>query len=190
MLNSNYSFLCNIEILKKLADISNDHGFKAFVWDYLKQYDITYQIDINWLLISTSLLMSENMFKNSSAYNLISEQAIDEIKYRLKEFKSLLPIFKANLPSLLDRNNCPANPFYEFLDNSDEEEEGFYIDKGKTMHLNGAWESIKYYEEIYIQKEKYYNSKRIDGPFGCNDSIMFNGLIDIRLLIKKIRTRQ
>jgi len=188
MLVTNYSYLCGNIIIKRIAELSSDDNIRQNINNFYKNVNIDNNIDIVWALISTSLLMSENMFKNSNSYNLIKNIHIYEIEYTLKNFTKLYPDEKADKPCLLDSLNNPAGAFYEFLEKKPEEEIFVYNDADDNIHISESqFEKEKYYDEIYREREKHYNSMRIDGPFGCNDSIISNGKIDIRLFIKKVR---
>ena len=174
---SDYAYYCSNIILKMIANLSDKKEIIEIYDEYNKLFEHNKDIDIKWMLISTSLLMSEGLFKNERVYNYISEKTIKEIEEKLFTYERYLPGENINKPYLLDRNNKSALSFRDFLKYPTYEDENYeYLD---SVDIN-IYKRDKYYEN-------YKKPTLIDGDYGCNDSIMSEGLIDIKKLIIRVR---
>lgn len=179
-----YAYYCSNSILQMLANLSKDNSLVEISAEYSKMFKEDKKVDVKWMLVSTALLMSESIFKDTQVYNNISEKTIEEIEDKLVMYERKFAGEKVDTPYLLDRTNNSALPFSDFLSYPD-----MVLDK--YDYLDNAPSVDKEFEK-YIKKEIEYHKERegshlLDGPYGSNDSIIVNGLIDIKKLIIRVR---
>lgn len=148
---NNYFYSCSKELLNQLLALS--HNDNDEVLSNLKD-----NIDLIWVLISTSLLLSENLLKNHNIYKIINN----------KQFIMLENILDKNIMDdeyekfnsfFLDENNKIINPFHNLIDDSQELKKMIEDD----------------------QKLKDYTN------YGCNTSVITNEILDYKKLIIMVR---
>lgn len=181
---SDYAYLCSNKLLQMIYNVSGDRDLKTICDDYSKLFDYESNINIKWMLISTSLLMSEGLFKDDNVYDYISDKTIDYIEEKLFLFDSLFFFDTSNKPCLLDENNNAAFAFRDFLFCRDFDNNNYdYLDNREEI----SEEYVKYLKE---ENEFLDNTKELKSTYiekGCNSSIISNGVIDIRKLVVRVR---
>lgn len=167
-----------------ISNISKDKTMIDLSENYSKLFDVIEDVDIKWMLVSTALLMSEGLFKNDKAYDYVSETTIEEIEEKLFSFNRLMPGEKASTPYLLDSDNKAASPFKDFLLYGDMEPDNY-------DYLDDIVDITPEYIEYLKEEEKIFNLCHNlhlrEGKYGCNNSIIIDGLLDVRKLIMRVR---
>lgn len=179
---SNYAYLCSIQLLKKLYTVSGDDNVKLLHEQYSGALD-NRGVDVKWMLISTSLLMSEGLFKDDNSYDYISDKTVDFIEEKLFLFERLYVGDITNKPCLLDSSNNYAFAFSDFLFYKELDDCDYDLDN--MVEINE--ENARYLKEENEFLDKYKQLKIEYIQQGCNDSIMTNDVIDIKKLIVRVR---
>lgn len=187
---NHYQCLCSNEILKLINNfLESDEWISSLSDKYSNFFEQYESVDYSWALISTSLLMSENLYKYRKSYDSISKKTIDLIADKLRESPRVYPVDSISGPCLLDHRNNIADSFNDYISDN----YSYYIDEYFSWKdLDEPFEALDIEDEQLLLKmreeiEETFNSIRVDGPYGCNDSIIENDVVDIKKLI--IRTR-
>lgn len=149
MRTNNYFYLCSKELLNNIINFKNLENDKIIC----SQNDI----DPSWQLISTALLLSENLLKNVNIYSMLNAKHFVMLENILD--KNIMDSDYQELESFfLDENNNVINPFHNLMATE--------------------FEYDKYFEKEIITEYKKY---------GCNQSIITQNTIDYKKLIIRIR---
>ena len=166
-----YHALCSNEILKLISSISNDSNLSILSDNYSNLFDESNTVEFIWPLISTSLLMSENLYKYDKAYKLISDDTLDLIEEKL--FLNTEDFFYGEIsPCLLDNKNNVAGPFSNYIKVNFEEDDNDYL-----QEESGFGDDMKF----------TFEKLRSEGSYGCNDSIIDEGFINTRKFVERTR---
>lgn len=185
-----YQILCSNEILKLITGVlKTDYEFNEISDNYNNLFKESSSVDYVWSLISTSLLISENLYKYNKVYQLISDKTIELIEEKLIQYSNIYPGDLINIPCLLDSKNNIANPFKIFINdkyqyNKDEIYDYKFLDE--PFDVSYCEEEKKFIEMCESMEDKF-DSIRVDGPYGCNDSIIENNELNIKKLIMRTR---
>lgn len=175
-----YHALCSNEILKLI--VRNDSKLSLLSDNYNSLFSEFNTVDFIWPLISTSLLMSENLYKYDKSYKLISDSTLKLIADKLYLYPVIQLDEKNVGPCLLDDKNNIASGFMTYIKT---EFEQYDFDNSKYG---------KYFIEEDLQlglmaddfREMLENLRK-EGSYGCNDSIIEDGFINIRKFIERTR---
>lgn len=171
MENNKYHALCSNEILKLISSISNDSNLSIISDKYNNLFNESNTVEFIWPLISTSLLMSENLYKYDKAYKLISDDILDLIEEKL--FLYTEDFFYGDIsPCLLDNKNNVAGPFSNYIKVNFGEDDNDYLqeESGFEYDMRFTFEKL-----------------RSESSYGCNDSIIDDGFINIKKFIERTR---
>lgn len=181
---SNYAYLCSNQLLQMICNGSGDDNLKTICDNYSRIFDKDSNVDVKWMLISTSLLMSEGLFKDDNVYECIFDKTIDFIEEKLFLFDRLFPFDIANKPCLLDENNNAAFAFHDFLVYRNFDNDNYdHLDDREEIDA----EFIKYWKEENDFLDRFRKSKISYIEKGCNSSIISDDVIDIKKLIVRVR---
>lgn len=184
---NNYFKLCSKQLLNLMAIYTNDSEFNKCVYNYNSLVTDTNEVDYSWMLIASSLLASENLWKNESLYKLINSRFISIFIESLYEEQAVMR-GDENLVdnALLSKENLVANPFTYFFPDPFEE----LVEKND----NETEEDRKRYieREIKYNKMKEKSMAKIEAKvktseYGANTSLFENAELDIKRLIIRIR---
>lgn len=111
----NYFHLCSNEILKKIAKISKNRNIFDLSVNYNNYFENTPKVDDMWSLISTSLLMSENLFGTDNIYQILDDNLFEKIEEVIKlglsaDWRECYDNY------FLDNNNNRVNEFHHLID--------------------------------------------------------------------------
>ena len=179
-----YHALCSNEILKTISSlISNDCILSSLSNRYNDLFKEFNTVNFIWPLISTSLLMSENLYKYDKSYKLISENTIELIVDKLYMYPIIQQDEKMISPCLLDDKNNSASCFLNYIKYDFEQD---------NYHNNSRYGEYFFKEDLQFGlmtddfKETLEELKK-DSSYGCNDSIIEDGYINIRKFIERTR---
>jgi len=175
---------CSKILLRKICELSKD---KKLI-DYYERYDrnltVSSDVDYTWSLISTALLLSENLWKNESVYKNISNRAVDNIEDTLGEGTlSLKGNDTFNNNCLLDSHNKIANPI-----NINEIQDSMRLDEMDMLeyHMNKkkAFDELDSFEQsrMNLLDDIFEND-----VYGSNEALLTDGRIDYRKFIIRVR---
>jgi len=179
-----YFYLCSLKLLNLINRHLNNNLSK---FEQEKSNVSTTEIDYTWSLISTSLLMSEQLNDTDKLYASLEDESLETIKDLLQRTSIVIPGYsKISECCLLDSQNKTASSFKEFipLPSSFVEEEHYNY---SSELPDFSPDKELYYAELYRQGEERYKALMIDGPFGCNSSIVKDNVLDIKALMLKVR---
>lgn len=185
-----YQYYCSNEILKLLNSLVDDSNVSSLSDRYNSLFDESSKVNYVWSLVSTSLLMSENFYRYDKAYRLISDDVIGLIEDTLYLYPIVYPDDDVVSPCLLDSKNHVADSFLHYIPiNYDPDE---YCDYSKLDDMENFDEKAYYEGEIRLsnmlkEREEKFEQLRIDGPYGCNDSIIEDGCLNVRKFIERTR---
>jgi len=187
-----YQCFCSKEILKLISSLfKDDNELSSLSDNYSNLFDESTKVNYVWSLVSTSLLMSENLYKYYKLYKFISDETIKLIQDKLFMYPIVYPDDKVISPCLLDSKNNIADSFLHHikLDYNSEDDYDYDYEELDEMIMD---EKSYYESEIRLSKmrkevEEKFEKLRIDGVYGCNYSIIEEGYLSIRKLIERTR---
>ena len=184
MKTNNYHALCSNEILKMLSSLVNDDVNLSSLRDrYNSLFENFKSVNVLWPLVSTSLLMSENLYKYDKSYRLISDDTMKLITDKLYMYPVVQLDEHTVSPCLLDENNHISSCFLSYIKCDFFQEDYCNNDSsGKYFFV----EDLKHDKLVDDLKETLENL-RSKSSYGCNDSIIEDGFINIRKFIEKTR---
>jgi len=187
---SEYQYLCSNEILKLIKSLFNsDDELSSLSDNYSSLFDESSTVNYVWSLVSTSLLMSENLYKYDKAYKLISDDTIKLIEDKLFLYPIVYPDHNVISPCLLDSNNNIADSFLHHIriDYEDDPLDYYDYEELDNFDKNPYFESDLRIYKIRKEMQKTFEALRVDGAYGCNHSIMEDGYINVRKFIERTR---
>ncbi|MBQ7136484.1 MAG: hypothetical protein IJO43_00720 [Bacilli bacterium] len=183
METNKYHALCSNEILKIISSlVSDDSNITSLSTDYDSLFKADDPINFIWPMISTSLLTSENLYKYDKSYKLISESTIKLIVDKLYMYPLVLPNDRFIGPSLLDAENNIASSFLNYI-NYD------VVEARHNSYRYGKYIFEEDFERDLVEDDlkDTLNRLRKDSSYGCNDSIIEDGFINLRKFIGMTR---
>ena len=110
--NNKYHALCSNEIFKRISSlVGDDCDLSLFSENYSGWFEGFEPVNFLWPLISTSLLMSENLYKYDKSYKLISDDTIKLIVDKLYMYPIVQYDEQTVSPCLLDDKNNVSSCF-------------------------------------------------------------------------------
>lgn len=180
-----YSYLCSQKLLNDLSSQKYVDSL-GFYNDDLKIISDSYapdkDIDERWMLISTALLMSEGLFKDSKTYNYIT----DEVLLELENVLGSTGCISDN--NLLDIHNNPVYDFASFFpggeppENNDFDYSDDYYEELDKIDYSKREEDDCFFDDFQKQRE----DERLRA-MDANSSFIVNGEIKIINFIKMVR---
>lgn len=185
MKTNEYHALCSNEILKIISSlIVEDSNLALLSNNYNSMFEAVNTVNFMWPLISTSLLMSENLYKYDKSYKLISEDTIELIKDKLYMYPIVQSLEETIIsPCLLDDKNHITSCFLPYIDNDFGTQEYYY----DSRYEKYSFENELKYNMMIDDYNETMEGLRKDSNYGCNDSIIENGFINIKKFIDRTR---
>lgn len=183
METNKYHALCSNEIFKLISSfVSGDSNITLLSDHYDCLFSENDTVNFIWPMISTSLLMSENLYKYDKSYKLISDGTIKLITDKLYMYPVVLPNDRFIGPSLLDADNNIASSFLNYI-NYD------VVDDRRNSYRYGKYIFEEDLERDLVDDDLQETLKRLrkDSSYGCNDSIIEDGFINLRKFIQSTR---
>jgi len=106
---NNYLKSCSKKLLKLMCDLTKDKNMISYYEQFDRDLNADLNVDHTWSLISTALLLSENLWQNESVYKDIPEESIENIIDELSEGPAVVKGREIRNNCLLDKNNIAAN---------------------------------------------------------------------------------
>lgn len=182
--NNKFHALCSNEILKIISSlIDNDSNLSLLSDNYNSLFEKSNKVNIIWPLISTSLLMSENLYKYDKAYNLISSDTMKLILDKLYMYP-IIQFDKTTVsPCLLDDKNNAVNCFLNYIKLDFDQGDYYNNCSCEEQFLKEALQFGLMIDDLKDTSE----SLRNDSSYGCNESIIEDGFINVRKFIERTR---
>lgn len=180
-----YFYLCSLKLLRLInQQLKKD---KLPEIKQIKTGKTPIDVDHTWSLISTSLLMSEHLNNTDKLYVSLEDDSMETIKDLLQSTAMVMPgNSKISGCCFLDSQNKTAGSFKDAIPLSKSIIEEEHWDYSSELPTFSPEEEL-YFAELYRQGEERYKELMIDGPFGCNSSIIKDNVLDIKTLMLKVR---
>lgn len=180
-----YFYLCSLKLLNLINQKINSNQLPNLGQNNLNES--SFEVDYTWSLISTSLLMSEQLNDTDKLYESLEHESLETVKDLLQSTAMVIPgNSKISGCCLLDSQNKTASSFKEFIPLSSSFIEEEHWDYSSELPTFSPEEELRF-AELYRQGEERYKALMIDGPFGCNSSIIKDNVLDIKVLMHKVR---
>lgn len=110
----NYFYSCSNDILKRIAEVSKSAFLSRLSLEYSSFFESEDKVDDMWSLISTSLLMSENLFGTDNIYQTLDDDLVDKIEEVIKlalngDWRDCYDSY------FLNENNIKVNEFHRLI---------------------------------------------------------------------------
>lgn len=175
---------CSKVLLKKLCELSKDKDLIELYEKYNLNLMSSDDVDPTWTVISTALLLSENLWKNESVYKNISNSSIDNIEDILSEGNISLRHNQTYTNNcLLDSNNKIANPI-----NIDEIQDAIRLDEMDMLEYKMIkkknFNELEPFEQSHLE---LYDDIFENNVHGANEALLTDGRVDYRKFILRVR---
>lgn len=180
-----YFYLCSLKLLNLINKKMKGNQLPNLGQNYLTES--SFGVDYTWSLISTALLMSEQLNDTDKLYASLDDSSLETVKDLLQSTSMVIP-GNSNISEccLLDSQNKTASSFNAFMPLPTFYVEEEHWDYNCELPTFSPEEELRF-AELYRQGEEHYKALMIDGPSGCNPSIIKDNVLDIKALMLKVR---